>query len=153
MSEWTYLGQPIESLPQDSVGFIYVITNKIDGRKYIGKKKQFFVKTTQKTITLKNGTKKKKKIKTNVQSDWRTYYGSSDELKADVERLGVENFDREILEFANSLSMISYLEAKYQFETDALLHPDKWYNSWIMVRVRRDHLIGKLNKSKETAEN
>lgn len=141
--QWTHNGNPVESLPQDSTGFVYLITNLISGRKYIGKKKQFFLKTSYKTVTQKNGIKKKKKIKTQIESDWKTYFGQSDELNKDVETMGTESFRREILVFCNSLTELSYMEAKYQFDLDVLRYPEQWYNSWIMVRVRRDHLIGK----------
>lgn len=143
MMSWFYNGTEIDTLPEDIIGFIYIITNNTDGRKYIGKKKSAFKKTSIRTVTLKNGTKKKKKIRSMVESDWKTYFGSSEELKKDVETLGVENFHREIVKFCYSLSELTYYEAKYQFETDCLLHPELWYNSWIAARVRRDHMIRK----------
>ena len=81
---WHYQGTQIDTLPEDCVGFVYLITNKVSGRKYIGKKLAKFSKTTLKTVKLKNGTKKKKKIRTKVDSDWRDYYGSNDQLNKDV---------------------------------------------------------------------
>jgi hypothetical protein len=91
---WYYENQLIEELPDDCVGFVYIITNTITGRMYIGKKLAKFAKTTYKMVKLKNGTKKKKKIRGKVDSDWRTYYGSSDELLKDIAQLGQENFRR-----------------------------------------------------------
>lgn len=140
-TEWLYKNEPIETLPEGSIGFIYRITNKIDGRIYYGKKKLTFKKTALKTVTLKSGVKKKKKIKSTISSDWISYYGSSEELKSDVEKLGRENFDREILMFCKSLADMSYHEARIQFVTDCLLYPTKYYNSWISCRVRRSHLV------------
>lgn len=140
---WYKDSELIETLPDDLVGFVYCITNLIDGRQYIGKKKAKFSRTSIKTVTLKSGLKKKKKVKSVVDSDWKTYYGSSEELKGDVEKLGQENFKREILTFCYSLGDLSYQEAKLQFVTDCLLYPDKFYNSWISARVRRSHLIKK----------
>jgi hypothetical protein len=96
---WTFNSKIIEELPDDCVGFVYLITNITNDRKYIGKKLSKFSKTTYKTVTLKNGTKKKKKIKSKIDSDWMEYYGSSIELNKDVELLGKENFTREILFF------------------------------------------------------
>ena len=61
-ANWYYQGNPIEELPEDCVGFVYLITNLSSGRKYIGKKLAKFSKTTYKTKTLKNGKKKKQKI-------------------------------------------------------------------------------------------
>jgi hypothetical protein len=94
---WYYENQLIEELPEDCVGFVYLITNTITGRMYIGKKLAKFAKTTYRVVKLKNGTKKKKKIRGKIDSDWRTYYGSSDELLKDIAQLGPENFRREIL--------------------------------------------------------
>ena len=101
---WLYQDTPIETLPEECVGFVYLITNNLSGRKYIGKKLAKFSKTTYKTVKQKNGIKKRKKIRTKIDSDWREYYGSSPELTADVITLGTENFTREILYYCNSKS-------------------------------------------------
>ena len=138
---WIYNNEAVNEINPLYVGFIYCITNRLDGRKYYGKKKLSFKKTALKTVTLKSGVKKKKKIRSEVPSDWETYYGSSDELKKDVAELGMQNFDREIIKFCTTLSEMSYEEARIQFVTDCLLHPDRFYNSWISVRVRRSHLV------------
>ena len=74
---WTHQGIIVEELPEDCIGFVYMITNTISGKKYIGKKLAKFSKTTYKTVKLKNGTKKKKKIRSKIDSDWREYYGSN----------------------------------------------------------------------------
>ena len=76
---WSYQGAIVDELPETCVGFVYLITNTTNNRMYIGKKLAKFSKTTYKTIKLKNGTKKKKKIKGTIDSDWKTYYGSSPE--------------------------------------------------------------------------
>ena len=89
---WIYNNQPVDILPEDCIGFVYLITNNLSGRKYIGKKLAKFSKTTYKTVKQKNGTKKKKKIRSKVDSDWREYYGSSPELTSDIEKLGTKNF-------------------------------------------------------------
>lgn len=143
--QWQYQGNSIDEIDDKYVGFVYVITQLSTGKKYYGKKKAKFKKTALKTVVVKStGVKKKKKIRSLVDSDWKTYYGSSDALKAEIEKCGIEDFTREILEFCETESMLSYQEAKIQFVTDALLHPDKYFNNWIMCRVRRDHLIKKI---------
>ena len=81
---WLYQGNLIEELPEDCVGFVYLITNSVTGRKYIGKKLAKFAKTSYKVVKQKNGIKKKKKIRSKVDSDWRDYYGSSDELSKEL---------------------------------------------------------------------
>ena len=60
-------------LPEDCVGFVYLITNTKSDRKYIGKKLAKFAKTKYRIVKLKNGTKKRKKIKEKIDSDWETY--------------------------------------------------------------------------------
>jgi hypothetical protein len=134
---WLFENTHVEILPEDCVGFVYCITNNISGRKYIGKKLSKFSKTTYKIVKLKNGTKKRKKIRSKVDSDWQDYYGSSDELKKDVELLGIDKFTREVLKYCKSKTELSYYEAKYQFDNDVLLDKVKWYNAWISVKVRR----------------
>ncbi len=139
---WYYQGTLIEALPEECIGFVYCITNNITGRKYIGKKLAKFSKTTYKTIKLKNGTKKKKKIRSKIDSDWREYYGSSDHLTKDVETLGTENFKREILYYCTSKAECSYIEAREQF-TRKVLESDNYYNGHIAVRVHGSHIKGK----------
>lgn len=140
---WTYQNNIVEALPDDCVGFVYIITNITSGRKYIGKKLAKFSKTTYKTVKLKNGTKKKKKIRSKIDSDWQEYYGSSPNLQADIDTLGKENFTREILFYCTSKAECSYVEAREQF-TRKVLESDDYYNGHIQVRVHGSH-IKKLN--------
>jgi len=139
---WFYQGQIVTELPETCVGFIYLITNTISGRMYIGKKLAKFSKTKYKTVKLKNGKKKRKKIKGTIESDWQTYYGSSDELNRDIEKLGKENFQREILHYCNSKAQTSYLEAKEQFDR-RVLESTEYYNGHIRVRVHGSHILKK----------
>lgn len=140
---WLYQGNPITELPEDCVGFVYEITNLTNSRKYIGKKLAKFARTTTKTITLKNGTKKKKKVRSKVDSDWLEYYGSSIELNKDVESLGKDNFTREILFFCKSKAECSYIEAREQFAR-RVLESTEYYNNNIMCRIHGSHILGKL---------
>ena len=121
-----------DDLIGDNYGFVYQIKNLTNGRKYIGKKFFYSAKTKQ----VKG---KRKKIK--VSSDWQTYYGSSAELSKDVLSLGHDKFKREILHLCLSKGDCGYLEAKEQFVRGALESND-YYNTWIMVRVRKSHLKG-----------
>lgn len=139
---WTYQNQIVEELPEDCIGFVYLITNLTNNRKYIGKKLAKFSKTTYKTVKLKNGNKKRKKIKGKIESDWRIYWGSSVELTADIEKIGIENFKREILYYCKSKSECSYIEAKLQFE-HKVLESTEYYNNNIQVRVHGSHIIKK----------
>lgn len=125
---WTYQGNPVDEIPEGVIGFVYLITNLTNNKKYVGKKLAQFKKTRP---PLKG---KKRKRKTTVESDWRDYWGSSDKLQFDVENLGTENFTREILYYCTSRGELSYLEAKEQFDRQVLL-TDEYYNGIINVRV------------------
>jgi len=140
---WLYESQEITEIPEEYAGFVYLITNKLTGRKYIGKKLSKFSKTTYRTVKLKNGKKKRKKIRGKIDSDWQTYYGSSPELTRDIEALGTENFTREILYYCKTKAECSYIEAREQFARK-VLESDEYYNGHIQVRVHGSHIKGKL---------
>jgi len=127
-NNWTYQNKDILELPEDVVGFVYLITNTINGRMYIGKKLARFKRSRP---PLK-GRKNKRRYK--VYSDWQDYYGSSDELSADVLKLGKEKFTREILFYCYSKAELSYVEAREQFARKVLESND-YYNGHIRVRV------------------
>lgn len=121
----------VTSIPPDAYGFVYRITNTIDGRSYIGKKLLWFKGRKQ---------VKGRRRKILKESDWRTYNGSSIELLADIKRLGARKFKYEILRFCGSKGECSYWEAKLQFAEDVLYHPDRFYNSYVGCRIHRKHL-------------
>lgn len=132
--QWTYQGKKIDELPQDTEGFVYLITNKVNHRKYIGKKLAKF-KTTKPPLK-----GKKNKRRGTKESDWRDYWGSSDHLNADVKRFGPDNFTREILYLCKSRGIMSYLEAKEQFDRK-VLETDDYYNGIINVRVGSSKIL------------
>ena len=128
MSQWTYNGEPVHDLPETCEGFVYLITNLTNDKKYVGKKLARFKVTKP---PLKG---KKNKRRSTKESDWRTYWGSSDWLIGDVKELGEDQFTREILYYCQSRGMLSYLEAKEQFDREVLL-TDEYYNGIINVRI------------------
>ena len=125
---WTYRGKEITEIPDEYEGFVYLITNLTNNQKYIGKKLAKF-KTTKPPLK-----GKKNKRRGYKESDWRTYYGSSDRLNADVAALGEENFTREILYLCKGRGEMSYIEAREQFDR-RVLETDDYYNGIINVRV------------------
>lgn len=133
---WIYDGR--EATDEDAEGyvaFVYLITRLDTGRKYIGKKR-LIKKTSRKPLK----GKKRKRVSYS-QSDWKTYFGSNDELNRDVLELGESNFRREILVWCKTLGASSYVEAKYQFITDCICS-NSYYNVWISCRSRSEHLKG-----------
>ena len=125
---WTYRGEQITEISDVYEGFVYLITNLTDNRKYVGKKLAKF-KTTKPPLK-----GKKNKRRGTKESDWRDYWGSSDKLLEDVKNLGEDKFTREILYFCKSRGEMSYLEAREQFER-RVLETDEYYNGIINVRV------------------
>ena len=131
---WLFNDTPVEELPEGCVGFVYLITNLTNNRKYIGKKLAQFSRTKPPLKGRKNRRRSK------VESDWRDYYGSNDELNLDVQALGTQNFKREILYYCGSKSELSYVEAREQF-THKVLESDEYYNGHIRVRVHGKGII------------
>ena len=137
---WTYNGEKIEELPDNIEGFVYLITNTTNNRKYIGKKLAKFKKTKPPLKGRKN------KRRGHKESDWRDYWGSSDKLNEDVQALGTDKFTREILYYCNSRGLMSYLEAREQFER-RVLESEDYYNGIINVRVGGSKILREaLNK-------
>jgi len=133
---WQYKQNKIDELPEDVVGFVYEITNTTNGRKYIGKKLARFKRSRP---PLK-GRKNKRRYK--VDSDWQDYYGSSDELNADILKIGKDKFTREILFYCSSKAELSYVEAREQFARKVLESND-YYNGHIRVRVHGKGIVKK----------
>jgi hypothetical protein len=140
--QWIYKNEPVKQLPEDCVGFVYLITNTVSGRMYVGKKLARFKTTRYKMHTQKNGKKVRKKIRGAVASDWQDYYGSSDQLNRDVESLGRDQFRREILYYCRSKAECNYIEAREQFARK-VLESNQYYNGHIRVRVHGSLIIGK----------
>jgi hypothetical protein len=140
---WLYEQQQISELPEDCVGFVYLITNKLSGRKYIGKKLAKFSKISYRVVKLKNGNKKRKRIKSKIDSDWQLYYGSNDQLNRDIAELGSDNFTREILFYCTSKAACSYIEAREQFN-HRVLESDDYYNGQIVCRIHGSHIKNKI---------
>ena len=131
---WYYKGEEFTSeMIEDYVGFVYLITDKSNDKKYVGKK---LLTSKRKLPPLKGKTRRRTVVK---ETDWQKYYGSSEEVKLMVEEKGADNFYREILYLCKSKGELGYLEAKYQFEHDVLLRDD-YYNGIIQCKIHRNHV-------------
>ena len=129
---WHYEGKKYE-LPEDYdhkdvYGFVYLITNRATGKKYVGKK--FF--WSKKTLPITKTRKRRKRLL--VEGDWKTYDGSNKHLNEDVQKQGEEMFHREILHLCKTKGECAYLEAKEQFDREVLL-TDSYYNGIIQIRL------------------
>lgn len=134
MNDWLYEGQPFTSdMIGEYVGFVYQITNLQNGKKYIGKK---WFWSTKKLPPLKGKKRKRTVVK---ESDWKQYYGSSEEVKLLVEQQGNDSFARHILKLCRTKGECSYYEAKLQFDFEVLLRDD-YYNEFIGVKIHSKHL-------------
>jgi hypothetical protein len=133
---WIYQGQPLLEMPEGLEGFVYVITLP-DDRKYIGQKKLTFRRT--KTV-------KGKRVRAVVESDWRDYFGSSDEVKELVKSAGSAGFKREILHLCQTKSAMNYIECLLIFSTGALLS-DKYVNKWVSAKINKSTVVGKIQQT------
>jgi hypothetical protein len=132
---WVYNGKPFTSDDiQDNFGFVYLIQNNINGRKYIGRKYLWSFRTPK---------GKKRKVKS--ESDWKNYYGSCPELKEDIDKLGRENFSRTILSLHKTKGKTNYEETRQLFVNNVLTEAldsgiPAFYNSNVMSRYfRKDY--------------
>lgn len=134
---WYYGGVPFEE-DGTHFGFVYLIENLVTGRKYIGRK--YFTAAGTKQI-------KGKRKKIRKESDWKSYFGSNETLKAEVAELGPDNFRRTILHLCKSKSECSYLELREQMD-NRVLESDEFYNEWCQAKIRKAHLKSLVQHSK-----
>lgn len=133
---WYYqnkIFEPAEHDYESLAGFVYLITEKETGMKYVGKK-TFWSK--RKAPPLKGKTRRRTIIK---ESDWRSYFGSSEKVQALVEENGEEAFYREILRLCKTKGEMSYYETKEHFDREVLLRSD-YYNGIISCKINHNHV-------------
>ena len=141
MSEWTYNNKPFDSdMIEDYIGFVYEVYDTEAKMKYIGKKK-FWSKVTK--PPLKGKKNKRRSLK---ESDWKSYYGSSEEVKSLVENTGEWRFKRKIIRLCKTLGEMSYYEMKEQIDNDVLLKPNEYYNAFVGGKIHRKHLNHLIKK-------
>jgi hypothetical protein len=134
-NDWIYNETTLTEPPAGYIGFIYLIELP-DDRLYVGKKLFNFRKTRQ---------VKGKKKKYLAESDWRCYYGSSDEVKTLVKELGPAQFKRTILHLCKTKSELNYMETWEIFKRHVLLD-EKYVNGWVSCKIHKGTVFGKINK-------
>ena len=132
---WTFNNEEYNITPEEYQGFVYQITELHTNKKYIGKKNFW------KPKILPINKTRKRRVRTRVESDWKTYFSSSQQIQKIVEEAGEDKFKREILKLCKTKGEMSYHEAKLQFEHNVLLRDD-YYNEFIGCRVHSKHLTG-----------
>ena len=134
---WIYNGMPFTSSNiQDYFGFVYLIQNNLNGKKYIGRKYLWQFRTPK---------GKKRKVKS--ESNWKEYYGSCPELKEDIDKLGRENFSRTILSLHKTKGKTNFEETRQLFVNGVLTESldaggPAFYNSNILNRYFRKDYYG-----------
>ena len=130
---WYYNDKLYEATPEEFQGFVYEITELDTNKKYIGKKNFWKPKTLPIT------KKRKRRVRTRAESDWKQYYGSSNEVCTLVEERGTDKFKRVILRLCKTKGDMSYYEAKLQFDNNVLLN-DEYFNNFIGCKIHSKHL-------------
>jgi len=132
---WTYENKLYDEAPKKYMGFVYLITDLTTNRKYIGKKLFW---NTRKLKPLKGKTRRRTQV---VESNWKNYYGSNEELQQLVENSHAGRFEREILHLCTKKGIMGYLEAREQFDRNVLLS-DEYYNNFIGCKIHGKHVAG-----------
>ena len=139
---WLYNEKVIENIedfPQDTFGFIYIVTHKPSGKSYIGKKVLYHnvkKKLTKKELAEQTGPGRKSATKVvEKESDWKTYYGSAKPILELIKGGKQEEFTREILKLVPNKKLLTYYECKFLFEYGVLENPDGYFN---------DNILGKF---------
>lgn len=134
---WYYKGQKIEVLDKETLdtyyGFIYCITSKLTGNKYIGKKNLHSYKTVfSQKINEKTGRVNKVRTILVSESNWKDYFGSSLEIKNLIKEQGKQNFFREILRFVPTKKLLTYYELQEQCTRNVLEPNSEYVNTNIL---------------------
>ena len=132
---WYYENKLYDEAPKEYMGFVYLITDLTTNRKYIGKKLFW---NTRKLKPLKGKTRRRIQV---VESNWKVYYGSNEELQQLVENSDASRFEREILHLCAKKGIMGYLEAREQFDRNVLLS-DEYYNNFIGCKIHGKHVAG-----------
>ena len=125
---WYYENKPVTTAPEEYAGFVYEIEDTLNQKYYIGKK---LLWTTRKLPPLKG---KRNKRHRRIETDWQTYWGSSELLNSVRAEIGDQHFKRKILVWCDNRNQMSYYETRLHFEREVLLK-DEYYNGIISCRI------------------
>ena len=141
---WLYQNKEVlslEDLPQDTYGFIYIVTHLPSGKSYIGKKSLFHnvkKKLTKKQLAEQTGRGRKPTTEViQTESDWKTYYGSAKPILDLIKEGKQEEFTREILQLVPNKKLLTYYECKYLFMLGVIEQPDGYFNDNILGKFFR----------------
>ena len=138
MSCWKMNGKCLKKPPEGYYGFVYIITRKDTGKIYVGKKAFTHRKKTYLSKKARKATGKRVSVGTK-DSGWLDYYGSSIELKAEVEKLGKSKYTREILYLCSSKAELTYYEGKAMYDKEVFFQDS--YNRWINIKCYKSSAI------------
>jgi hypothetical protein len=141
---WLYQNKEVlslEDLPQDTYGFIYIVTHLPSGKSYIGKKSLFHnvkKKLTKKQLAEQTGRGRKPTTEViQKESDWKTYYGSAKPILDLIKEGKQEEFTREILQLVPNKKLLTYYECKYLFMLGVIEQQDEYFNDNILGKFFR----------------
>jgi hypothetical protein len=129
IGHWSLPKDDPQSIPPNALGFVYIITNKTNNKKYIGKK---LLENKKKRKPLKGRVNARRYT---VESDWKTYTGSSPILNEEIEKVGKDNFSFEIICFQPSKLLLAYWETKTIIDNNAIFSSE-FYNEVCNLRIR-----------------
>jgi hypothetical protein len=138
MNVWRFNDEPflLESYSNDYIGFVYMIANNKTNKYYIGQKRFY------RTIVRPPLKGKKRKRKEVVESDWKTYCGSSKSLSKDINEGNIEDFTREILFLCETKSSMNYVELLYQIYSGSIFDKN-CYNGIVNVRIGKSAIMAR----------
>jgi hypothetical protein len=141
---WLYQNKEVlslEDLPQDTYGFIYIVTHLPSGKSYIGKKSLFHnvkKKLTKKQLAEQTGRGRKPTTEIiQKESDWKTYYGSAKPILDLIKEGKQEEFTREILQLVPNKKLLTYYECKFLFMLGVIEQQDGYFNDNILGKFFR----------------
>lgn len=132
MNPWIYQPHPdkpvkiissLDDIPgvESKIGFVYVLTDKVTKKIYVGKKVLYHRNRKKISQREKKQTGTRKKFKETIkESNWLSYHGSCKEIQEVIKIHGEDRFERQILQFSCSTKQLSYLEVKWQFKLEVL---------------------------------